>query len=61
MNWMRQVDNSSVAYLFEDFTPIQTIEALDETTLQIKLSQPVGNMMYRLWYAYILPETVWFV
>ena len=60
MNYMTQVENTSVAYLWNpDWTPIKEIKATDKYTLQITTSEPVGNMDYRLLYAYILPKSVW--
>ena len=60
MNYMYQVQNTPVSYLWNfDWTPIEKIEALDSTTLQITTSEPVGNMLYRLFYAYIIPKSVW--
>ena len=60
MNYMTQVGNTSVAYLWNPAsTPIKEIKATDKYTLQITTSEPVGNMEYRLLYAYILPKSVW--
>jgi len=35
------------------------IVALDDTTLEVTLSDPVGNMEYLLMYVWILPRSVW--
>ena len=37
----------------------QEVVALDPTTLQVTLSDPVGNMEYLLMYVWILPPSVW--
>lgn len=60
MNYMYQVQNYSVGYLWHfDWTPVESIEAADSTTLQITTSTPVSNMEYILFYAYIIPKSVW--
>jgi peptide/nickel transport system substrate-binding protein len=60
MNYMLQVENSPVSYLWNfDWTPITAIEAVDDMHFAIHSSEPIGNMLYRLSYAYILPKSVW--
>ncbi len=57
LNWYIETSAPAiVSYL----TNITAVEALDPTTLQITLSQPVPNMVSaKLLYAYILPPHVW--
>jgi peptide/nickel transport system substrate-binding protein len=50
----------------EDFPYLNTytksfdsVEAPDDSTVVIKLSEPIPNMDYRLTYMYILPEHIW--
>jgi peptide/nickel transport system substrate-binding protein len=50
----------------EDFPYLNTytksfdsIEAPDDSTVVIKLSEPIPNMDYRLTYMYVLPEHIW--
>jgi peptide/nickel transport system substrate-binding protein len=60
MNYMYQVENYSVGYLWHfDWTGVRSIEAPDPTTLQITSEWPISNMEYILFYAYILPRSVW--
>ena len=37
----------------------EEIVALDDTTLQVTLSEPVGNMEYLLVFVWVLPRSVW--
>ena len=57
LNWMKTVGNDSLSYLWDDET--EEIVALDDTTLQIKTPFPVGNMEYRMFWAFIVPKSVW--
>ncbi len=60
MNYMYQVENYSVGYLWHfDWTGVSAIEAPDATTLQITTEWPISNMEYILFYAYVLPKSVW--
>jgi peptide/nickel transport system substrate-binding protein len=56
LNWMINVENDSLSYLWWNF---EQVVALDETTLQITTGTPVGNMEYLLFWAFIVPESVW--
>jgi peptide/nickel transport system substrate-binding protein len=56
LNWMINVGNDSLSYLWWNF---EEVKALDETTLQITTGTPVGNMEYLLFWAFIVPESVW--
>jgi peptide/nickel transport system substrate-binding protein len=56
LNWMINVGNDSLSYLWWNF---EEVVALDETTLQITTGTPVGNMEYLLFWAFIVPESVW--
>ena len=60
MNYMYQVENYSVGYLWHfDWTGVSAIEAPDATTLQITTEWAISNMEYILFYAYVLPKSVW--
>jgi peptide/nickel transport system substrate-binding protein len=60
LNYMYQVENYSVGYLWNfDWTPVTKIEALDPTTLQVTTDEPIANMPYIMFYAYVLPRSVW--
>jgi peptide/nickel transport system substrate-binding protein len=60
MDYMYQVQNYSVGYLWHyDWTGVRTIEAVDGNVLQITTEWPISNMEYILFYAYILPKSVW--
>jgi peptide/nickel transport system substrate-binding protein len=60
MNYMYQVENYSVGYLWHfDWTGVTSIEAVDANTLQITTEWPISNMEYILFYAYIIPRSVW--
>lgn len=56
LNWT--IENQIETFSFY-LTNFQEIVALDETTLQVTLSEPVGNMEYLLMYVWILPRSVW--
>jgi ABC-type transport system substrate-binding protein len=56
LNWMITVGNDSLSYLWWNF---EEVVATDETTLQITTGTPVGNMEYLLFWAFIVPESVW--
>jgi peptide/nickel transport system substrate-binding protein len=56
LNWTLENDIETFAFYLYNF---EEIVALDDTTLQVTLSDPVGNMEYLLMYVWILPESVW--
>lgn len=56
LNWTLENDVETFAFYLYNFSEIV---ALDDTTLQVTLSDPVGNMEYLLMYVWILPERVW--
>jgi peptide/nickel transport system substrate-binding protein len=56
INWMIDVGTDSLSYLFTQF---EKVVALDPTTLQITLYEPVGNMDYLAFWTWITPESVW--
>ncbi len=56
LNWTLEQDVETFAFYLYNF---DEIVALDDTTLQVTLSSPVGNMEYLLMYVWILPESVW--
>ncbi len=56
LNWTLENDIETFAFYIYNF---EEIVALDDTTLQVTLSSPVGNMEYLLMYVWILPESVW--
>lgn len=56
LNWTLENDIETFAFYLYNFAEIV---ALDDTTLQVTLSDPVGNMEYLLMYVWILPESVW--
>jgi peptide/nickel transport system substrate-binding protein len=56
LNWAQEMEVETYSfylYAFEDIT------ALDPTTLQITLSEPIGNMEYMLIFVWITPRSVW--
>jgi peptide/nickel transport system substrate-binding protein len=60
MDYMYQVQNYSVGYLWHyDWTGVSAIEAVEGNVLQITTEWPISNMEYILFYAYILPKSVW--
>jgi len=56
LNWTLENDVETFAFYLYNF---DEIVALDDTTLQVTLSSPVGNMEYLLMYVWILPESVY--
>jgi peptide/nickel transport system substrate-binding protein len=56
LNWTLENDVETFAFYLYNF---EDIVALDDTTLQVTLSEPVGNMEYLLMYVWILPESVY--
>jgi len=56
LNWTLENDVETFAFYLYNF---EEIVALDDTTLQVTLYEPVGNMEYLLMYVWILPESVW--
>lgn len=56
LNWTLENDIETFAFYIYAF---DEIVALDDTTLQVTLAYPVGNIEYLLMYVWILPESVW--
>jgi len=56
LNWTIENEIETFSFYLVNF---QEIIALDPTTLQVTLSEPVGNMEYLLMYVWILPQSVW--
>lgn len=56
LNWTIENEIETFSFYLINF---EEIVALDETTLQVTLSEPVGNMEYLLMYVWILPQSVW--
>jgi peptide/nickel transport system substrate-binding protein len=56
LNWTIENEIETFSFYLVNF---QEIVALDPTTLQVTLSDPVGNMEYLLMYTWILPRSVW--
>ncbi len=56
LNWTIENEIETFSFYLVNFVEIV---ALDDTTLQITLSEPVGNMEYLLMYVWILPRSVW--
>jgi peptide/nickel transport system substrate-binding protein len=56
LNWTIENEIETFAFYLVNFAEIV---ALDDTTLQVTLSDPVGNMEYLLMYVWILPRSVW--
>jgi peptide/nickel transport system substrate-binding protein len=56
LNWTIENEIETFAFYLANFSEIV---ALDPTTLQVTLSDPVGNMEYLLMYVWILPRSVW--
>jgi peptide/nickel transport system substrate-binding protein len=55
-NWVQENEIETYStYLVN----VADVEALDPTTLQVTLSDPVGNMEYLMIYVWILPPSVW--
>jgi peptide/nickel transport system substrate-binding protein len=56
LNWTIENEIETFSFYLANF---QEVVALDPTTLQVTLSDPVGNMEYLLMYVWILPRSVW--
>jgi peptide/nickel transport system substrate-binding protein len=56
LNWTIENEIETFSFYLVNFAEIV---ALDDTTLQVTLSDPVGNMEYLLMYVWILPRSVW--
>jgi peptide/nickel transport system substrate-binding protein len=56
LNWTIENEIETFSYYLVNFAEVV---ALDPTTLQVTLSDPVGNMEYLLMYVWILPQSVW--
>ncbi len=56
LNWTIENEIETFAFYLANFAEVV---ALDPTTLQVTLSEPVGNMEYLLMYVWILPRSVW--
>ncbi len=56
LNWTIENEIETFAFYLANFSEIV---ALDPTTLQVTLSDQVGNMEYLLMYVWILPRSVW--
>jgi peptide/nickel transport system substrate-binding protein len=56
LNWTLEYEPETFAFYLANF---DEVVALDPTTLQVTLSNPVGNMEYLLMYVWILPRSVW--
>jgi peptide/nickel transport system substrate-binding protein len=56
LNWTIENEIETFSFYLVNF---EEVVALDDTTLQVTLSEPVGNMEYLLMYVWILPRSVW--
>ena len=56
INWSIEFE---IETLYSYLINFAEVEALDPTTLQITMTNPVGNMEYLLIYLWILPPSVW--
>jgi peptide/nickel transport system substrate-binding protein len=56
LNWAQEMEIETYSFYLYNF---EEVVALDPTTLQITLSEPVGNMEYLLIFVWILPPSVW--
>jgi len=56
LNWTLEYEPETFSFYLANF---DEIVALDDTTLQVTLTDPVGNMEYLLMYVWILPSSVW--
>jgi peptide/nickel transport system substrate-binding protein len=56
LNWTIENEIETFSFYLSSF---QEVVAIDPTTLQVTLSDPVGNMEYLLMYVWILPRSVW--
>jgi peptide/nickel transport system substrate-binding protein len=56
LNWTIENEIETFSFYLVNFAEVV---ALDDTTLQVTLSDPVGNMEYLLMYVWIVPRSVW--
>jgi peptide/nickel transport system substrate-binding protein len=56
LNWTIEYEPETFGFYLYNFAEVV---ALDDTTVQVTLSDPVGNMEYLLIYVWILPRSVW--
>ncbi len=56
LNWTIENEIETFSFYLINFAEVV---ALDDTTVQVTLSDPVGNMEYLLMYVWILPESIW--
>jgi peptide/nickel transport system substrate-binding protein len=56
LNWTIENEVETFSFYLANFAEVV---ALDDTTLQVTLSEPVGNMEALLMYVWILPRSVW--
>jgi peptide/nickel transport system substrate-binding protein len=56
LNWTIENEVETFSFYLVNFAEIV---AQDDTTLQVTLADPVGNMEYLLMYVWILPRSVW--
>ncbi|MBN1148791.1 MAG: hypothetical protein JXA78_16135 [Anaerolineales bacterium] len=56
LNWIIDNEIETMNFYLANFSEVV---ALDPTTLQVTLSDPVGNMEYLLIYVWILPRSIW--
>jgi peptide/nickel transport system substrate-binding protein len=56
LNWTLEYEPETFSFYLANF---DEVVAPDNTTLQVTLSDPVGNMEYLLMYVWILPRSVW--
>ena len=56
LNWTLEYEPETFAFYLANF---DEVVAPDDTTVQVTLSDPVGNMEYLLMYVWILPRSVW--
>ncbi len=56
LNWTLEYEPETFSFYLANF---DEVTAMDNTTLQVTLSDPVGNMEYLLMYVWILPRSVW--
>jgi peptide/nickel transport system substrate-binding protein len=56
LNWTIENEVETFSFYLYNF---EEVVALDPTTLQVTLAEPVGNMEYLLIYVWILPRSVW--
>jgi peptide/nickel transport system substrate-binding protein len=56
LNWTLEYEPETFSFYLANF---DEVVALDDTTVQVTLLDPVGNMEYLLMYVWILPRSVW--